>query len=136
MYRQLKAVTAKTGVPRAIVSDNRGDLHNGIERFRYRRHEMNLWGQTSPLVAVQSARSGRQASSAGRCGLGGRSLEAGLGGRAKVTSRMLLTRRSQAARIRKPGPRFMESALQEPPHGPREWRHRRRDRSQARTPRL
>lgn len=30
VYRQLKAATATTGVPRAIVSDNGGDLHSGI----------------------------------------------------------------------------------------------------------
>ena len=36
VYRQLKAAAAKIGVPRAIVSDNGGDLHSGIERFRKR----------------------------------------------------------------------------------------------------
>jgi hypothetical protein len=42
VYRQLEAATAKTGVPRAIVSDNGGDLHNGIERFR-KRHRGTAW---------------------------------------------------------------------------------------------
>jgi hypothetical protein len=34
VYRQLKAAVAKTGVPRAIVSDNGPDLHRGIALFR------------------------------------------------------------------------------------------------------
>jgi hypothetical protein len=34
VYRQLKALVAKTGVPRAIVSDAGSDLHAGIERFQ------------------------------------------------------------------------------------------------------
>jgi len=33
VYRQLKAASAKTGVPRAIISDQGSDLHSGIERF-------------------------------------------------------------------------------------------------------
>ena len=33
VYRQLQAAVAKTGVPRAIVSDGGSDLHAGIERF-------------------------------------------------------------------------------------------------------
>ena len=42
VYRQLKAATTKTGVPRAIVSDNGGDLHSGIERFR-KGHRSTAW---------------------------------------------------------------------------------------------
>jgi len=42
VYRQLQAATAKTGVPRAIVSDNGPDLHSGIERFR-RKHRGTIW---------------------------------------------------------------------------------------------
>jgi hypothetical protein len=34
VYRQLKAAVAKTGVPRAIVSDDGPDLHRGIALFR------------------------------------------------------------------------------------------------------
>jgi hypothetical protein len=34
VYRQLKANVAKTGVPRAIISDHGGDLAGGIELFR------------------------------------------------------------------------------------------------------
>jgi hypothetical protein len=34
VYRQLQAAAAKTGVPRAIVSDHGSDLHAGVERFR------------------------------------------------------------------------------------------------------
>jgi hypothetical protein len=33
VYRQLQVAVAKTGVPRAIVSDGGSDLHAGIERF-------------------------------------------------------------------------------------------------------
>jgi hypothetical protein len=42
VYRQLKAAVAKTGVPRAIISDNGGDLHRGIEMFR-RSHRATAW---------------------------------------------------------------------------------------------
>ena len=42
VYRQLKAAAAKTGVPRAIVSDGGSDLHCGIELFR-RRHRGTAW---------------------------------------------------------------------------------------------
>lgn len=42
VYRQLKAAAAKTGVPRAIVSDKGGDLHAGIERFR-KGHRTTAW---------------------------------------------------------------------------------------------
>jgi hypothetical protein len=42
VYRQLKAAAAKTGVPRAIVSDAGSDLHRGIELFR-RRHRTTAW---------------------------------------------------------------------------------------------
>jgi hypothetical protein len=34
VFRQLKAAVAKTGVPRAITSDNGPDLHRGIALFR------------------------------------------------------------------------------------------------------
>lgn len=34
VYRQLKAAVTKTGVPRAIISDNGPDLHRGIALFR------------------------------------------------------------------------------------------------------
>lgn len=34
VYRQLEAATAKTGVPRAIISDDGRDLHKGINLFR------------------------------------------------------------------------------------------------------
>jgi hypothetical protein len=34
VFRQLKAAIAKTGVPRAITSDNGPDLHRGIALFR------------------------------------------------------------------------------------------------------
>jgi hypothetical protein len=42
VYRQLQAAAAKTGVPRAIVSDHGGDLHAGIERFR-KAHPRTAW---------------------------------------------------------------------------------------------
>jgi hypothetical protein len=42
VYRQLKATAAKTGVPRAIVSDNGSDLHCGIDRFR-KTHRNTAW---------------------------------------------------------------------------------------------
>jgi hypothetical protein len=42
VYRQLEAAAAKTGVPRAIVSDNGSDLHKGIERFR-EDHSTTAW---------------------------------------------------------------------------------------------
>lgn len=42
VYRQLKAAAAKTGVPRAIVSDNGSDLHCGIDRFR-KTHPRTAW---------------------------------------------------------------------------------------------
>jgi hypothetical protein len=42
VYRQLKAAAAKTGVPRAIVSDNGSDLHCGIDRFR-KTHPRTTW---------------------------------------------------------------------------------------------
>jgi hypothetical protein len=40
--RQLEAAVAKTGVPRAIVSDNGSDLHCGIGRFR-EVHPTTAW---------------------------------------------------------------------------------------------
>jgi hypothetical protein len=42
VYRQLKEAAAKTGVPRAIVSDGGGDLHAGIEQFRV-KHPATAW---------------------------------------------------------------------------------------------
>jgi hypothetical protein len=39
VYRQLEANTAKTGVPRAIISDHGGDLAGGIELFRKQHPE-------------------------------------------------------------------------------------------------
>jgi hypothetical protein len=42
VYRQLRAAVTKTGVPRAIVSDNGSDLHAGIDRFR-RKHRETVW---------------------------------------------------------------------------------------------
>jgi hypothetical protein len=42
VFRQLQAAAAKTGVPRAIVSDDGRDLHAGIERFR-RAHPSTAW---------------------------------------------------------------------------------------------
>ncbi len=42
VYRQLKAAAAKTGVPRAIVSDGGSDLHAGIDRFR-QSHRGTAW---------------------------------------------------------------------------------------------
>jgi hypothetical protein len=42
VYRQLQAAVAKTGIPRAIVSDGGSDLHAGIERFR-KAHPTTAW---------------------------------------------------------------------------------------------
>jgi hypothetical protein len=42
VFRQLEAAAAKTGVPRAIVSDDGRDLHGGIERFR-QVHPTTAW---------------------------------------------------------------------------------------------
>jgi len=42
VFRQLKAAVAKTGVPRAIVSDNGSDLHHGIDLFR-QIHPTTAW---------------------------------------------------------------------------------------------
>lgn len=42
VYRQLRAAAAKTGVPRAIISDDGRDLHAGIERFR-QAHPTTAW---------------------------------------------------------------------------------------------
>ena len=42
VYRQLQAAIAKTGVPRAIVSDGGSDLHAGIERF-CQTHPGTVW---------------------------------------------------------------------------------------------
>lgn len=42
VYQQLKAAAAKTGVPRAIISDKGSDLHCGIELFR-RKYRGTVW---------------------------------------------------------------------------------------------
>ena len=42
VFRQLQAAVAKTGVPRAIVSDDGRDLHGGIDRFR-QVHPTTAW---------------------------------------------------------------------------------------------
>lgn len=42
VYKQLKAAAAKTGVPRAITSDNGPDLHCGIALFR-KKHAGTAW---------------------------------------------------------------------------------------------
>lgn len=42
VYKQLEAATAKTGVPRAIVSDDGRDLHCGIGLFR-QAHSATAW---------------------------------------------------------------------------------------------
>lgn len=42
VYRQLKAAAAKTGDPRAIVSDGGPDLHAGVEAFRT-AHPATAW---------------------------------------------------------------------------------------------
>jgi len=42
VYRQLQAAIARTGVPRAIISDDGRDLHGGIERFR-QVHPTTAW---------------------------------------------------------------------------------------------
>lgn len=42
VYRQMEAATAKTGVPRAIVSDDGRDLHRGIALFR-QAHPTTAW---------------------------------------------------------------------------------------------
>ena len=42
VYRQMQAATAKTGVPRAIISDGGPDLHCGIDLFR-QKHPGTAW---------------------------------------------------------------------------------------------
>jgi len=42
VYQQLEAATAKTGVPRAIVSDDGRDLHKGINQF-LQAHASTVW---------------------------------------------------------------------------------------------
>jgi hypothetical protein len=42
VYRQLEAATKKTGVPRAIISDDGRDLHKGINQFR-EAHPSTAW---------------------------------------------------------------------------------------------
>jgi hypothetical protein len=42
VYQQLEAATAKTGVPRAIISDDGRDLHKGIHQF-LAAHATTVW---------------------------------------------------------------------------------------------
>ena len=42
VYRQMEAATAKTGVPRAIISDDGRDIHRGIALFR-EAHPGTVW---------------------------------------------------------------------------------------------
>lgn len=42
VYKQLQAAAAKTGVPRAITSDNGPDLHRGIALFQ-KKHSATAW---------------------------------------------------------------------------------------------
>jgi len=42
VFRQLQAAAAKTGIPRAIVSDGGPDLHRGIARFR-QKYPSTAW---------------------------------------------------------------------------------------------
>ena len=42
VYQQLEAATAKTGVPRAIISDDGRDLHKGINQF-LAAHAATVW---------------------------------------------------------------------------------------------
>ena len=42
VYRQMEAATAKTGIPRAICSDDGRDLHRGIALFR-EAHPATVW---------------------------------------------------------------------------------------------
>ena len=42
VYGQLKAAAAKTGIPRAIISDGGSDLHAGVEQFRV-KHPATAW---------------------------------------------------------------------------------------------
>ena len=42
VYQQLEAATAKTGVPRAIISDDGRDLHKGIHQF-LEAHATTVW---------------------------------------------------------------------------------------------
>jgi hypothetical protein len=42
VYQQLEAATAKTGVPRAIISDDGRDLHKGIAKF-LEAHGTTVW---------------------------------------------------------------------------------------------
>lgn len=42
VYRQLQAAAAKTGVPRAVISDKGSDLRCGIDLFQ-RRHRDTVW---------------------------------------------------------------------------------------------
>ena len=42
VYRQMEAATVRTGVPRAIISDDGRDLHRGIALFR-EAHSTTVW---------------------------------------------------------------------------------------------
>jgi hypothetical protein len=60
VYRQLEANTAKTGVPRAIISDHGGDLAGGIKLFRKQHPETldiyDITHKTACLLKAQLER--------------------------------------------------------------------------------
>ena len=57
VYRQLEANTAKTGVPRAIISDHGGDLAGGIELFRKKHPEtLDIYDITHKAACLLKAR--------------------------------------------------------------------------------
>jgi hypothetical protein len=57
VYRQLEANVAKTGVPRAIISDHGGDLAGGIELFR-KKHKgvINIYDITHKAACLLKPR--------------------------------------------------------------------------------
>jgi hypothetical protein len=57
VYRQLEANVAKTGVPRAIISDHGGDLAGGIELFRKEHPEtVDIYDITHKAACLLKAR--------------------------------------------------------------------------------
>jgi hypothetical protein len=57
VYRQLEANVAKTGVPRAIISDHGGDLAGGIELFREKHPQtLDLYDITHKAACLLKAR--------------------------------------------------------------------------------
>jgi hypothetical protein len=57
VYRQLEANTAKTGVPRAIISDHGGDLAGGIELFREEHPQtLDIYDITHKAACLLKAR--------------------------------------------------------------------------------